>query len=152
MTVHWGPNMVTAPSSRIRAAARALVDAGATIVAGHSAHVFHGVAWVVGPRGPTPVLYDLGDFVDDYAIDPWLRNDLGAVWRVEVEGGRAVAVEAVPVRNGFRFTGPAQGDDRAWIVRRLDRACREFGTIVVDEGDHLACRSKATGGTPGSSG
>ena len=43
--------------------------AGATLVAGHSAHVFHGVA--------DRVIYDLGDFIDDYATDPALRNDLG---------------------------------------------------------------------------
>ncbi|MGH2820998.1 MAG: CapA family protein, partial [Actinomycetota bacterium] len=38
---HWGPNMVTTPRPYIRDASTALVDAGATLVAGHSAHVFH---------------------------------------------------------------------------------------------------------------
>jgi len=52
------------------ATARAWTQAaGATLVAGHSAHVFHGIA--------DRVLYDLGDFVDDSAADPYLRNDLG---------------------------------------------------------------------------
>ena len=32
--------------------------AGASLVVGHSAHVFHGIA--------DRVLFDLGDFVDDY--------------------------------------------------------------------------------------
>src|SRR3954471_21886538 len=41
---HWGPNMTVAPQPYIRRAARALVAAGATLVAGHSAHVVHGAA------------------------------------------------------------------------------------------------------------
>ena len=42
------------------------------VVAGHSAHVPQGA------RGRT--LFDLGDFVDDYAVDRALRNDLGLLW------------------------------------------------------------------------
>ncbi|MGZ4749071.1 MAG: CapA family protein, partial [Oryzihumus sp.] len=71
---HWGPNMTREPPAHVRAAARALVAAGATVVAGHSAHVFHGAV--------APVLYDLGDFLDDYAVDRRLRNDLGVLWLV----------------------------------------------------------------------
>jgi poly-gamma-glutamate synthesis protein (capsule biosynthesis protein) len=67
---HWGPNMVAEPRPYVRRAARALCDTGATLVAGHSAHVFHGVEGTV--------LYDLGDFLDDYATDPVLHNDWGA--------------------------------------------------------------------------
>jgi poly-gamma-glutamate capsule biosynthesis protein CapA/YwtB (metallophosphatase superfamily) len=66
VTPHWGPNMAAEPVPSVRRAADALRDAGATLVAGHSAHVFHGV----GPG----VLYDLGDFLDDYVIDPELAT------------------------------------------------------------------------------
>jgi poly-gamma-glutamate synthesis protein (capsule biosynthesis protein) len=41
---HWGPNMVAEPVAHVRSAATALLGAGATLIAGHSAHVFHGVA------------------------------------------------------------------------------------------------------------
>ena len=41
---HWGPNMVTAPTGAVRRAARLLDELGVGLVAGHSAHVFHGVA------------------------------------------------------------------------------------------------------------
>jgi poly-gamma-glutamate synthesis protein (capsule biosynthesis protein) len=30
------------------------------------------------------ILYDTGDFVDDYAIDPALRNDLSALFLVRL--------------------------------------------------------------------
>ena len=58
--------MTSAPVAHVRAAAVALESAGAKLVAGHSAHVPHGV------RGH--VLFDLGDFLDDYAVDPLLRT------------------------------------------------------------------------------
>jgi len=74
--------------------ADALRDAGAALVAGHSAHVFHGV----GDR----ILYDLGDFLDDSAVDRLLRNDLGLLFLVTLDGGRPVRLEAVPLRLGRR--------------------------------------------------
>src|SRR5437660_7479456 len=61
VTPHWGPNMVVEPLATVRFAADELLAAGATLVAGHSAHVFQGVAG--------RVLFDLGDFIDDYAVD-----------------------------------------------------------------------------------
>src|SRR5436309_11810710 len=75
---HWGPNMSVRPASWQRSLASELVDAGADLVAGHSAHLFHGVERV----GDGIVAYDLGDALDDYAIDARLRNDLGllALW------------------------------------------------------------------------
>src|SRR5215218_10090433 len=76
---HWGPNMRAQPVPHVRRAAAALEAAGATLVAGHSAHVPH------GPSGR--VLFDLGDFVDDYAVDSLLRNDLGLLWLITLDAG-----------------------------------------------------------------
>ena len=119
---HWGPNMRTEPLAHVRAAARRLVDAGASLVAGHSAHVFQGV----GDR----VLYDLGDFLDDYATDPQLRNDLGLLWLVTLAIDGPRRIEAVPLRLDFCFTRRAAGTDAAWIRDRLRERCAAFGTEV----------------------
>lgn len=139
-TVHWGPNMVASPGRAVRLAGERLVEAGASIVAGHSAHVFHGVEWQRGDTGPVPVLYDLGDLVDDYAVHPTLRNDLGALWFVHLDGPRPVAVEALPLTLAHCHTRVASGPDRAWVEHRLTQACAPFGTIVVDDGTRLSCR------------
>ena len=131
VTPHWGPNMVAAPLPGVREAARGLQQAGATLVVGHSAHVFHGV----GDR----VLYDLGDFVDDYAVDPELRNDLGLLWLVDLDDdGAPVRLEAVPLTLDFCHTRVATGDDAVWVRDRLRRACAEFGTQVDERGGRLA--------------
>jgi poly-gamma-glutamate capsule biosynthesis protein CapA/YwtB (metallophosphatase superfamily) len=129
VTPHWGPNMVPAPVHHVRDAAAALRDAGATLVAGHSAHVFHGV--------DDGVLYDLGDFVDDYRVDLELRNDLGVLWLVDLDRDGPARLEAVPLRLAFCETRLATGDDARWIRERFREACAAFGTAVADRDGRL---------------
>lgn len=129
VTPHWGPNMVQSPLPHVRRLARELRDAGASLVAGHSAHVFHGA----GDR----VLYDLGDFIDDYAVDPELRNDLGLLFIVTFVNDRAARVEAIPVALECGFTRLAALDERDWIVRRFRAACAALGTECVVAGDRV---------------
>lgn len=116
VTPHWGPNMTPAPGARIRHAAGELVAAGASLVAGHSAHVFHGVAG--------RVLYDLGDFLDDYAVDAELRNDLGLLFLVDLGPDGPRRLEVVPIKLDYCFTSLADGEDAAWIRHRFTRACQ----------------------------
>jgi len=126
---HWGPNMTPAPVRSVRAAARRLCDAGAALVAGTSAHVFHGV---VGR-----VLYDLGDFIDDYAVDPTLRNDHGLLFLVDLEPDGPHRIEAVPIRLEHAYTRLARGEEADWIRRRFREACAAFGTEVREEDGRL---------------
>jgi poly-gamma-glutamate synthesis protein (capsule biosynthesis protein) len=122
---HWGANMTSEPERwQLRAAAE-LQEAGADLVAGHSAHVFHGIGW--SDRGP--LLYDLGDALDDYAIDPRLRNDLGvlALWTPR---DADMELELVGLALDFCHTRLAEGEEAQWIAARLDRACKELGTRV----------------------
>jgi poly-gamma-glutamate capsule biosynthesis protein CapA/YwtB (metallophosphatase superfamily) len=126
---HWGPNMTARPAPYIRTAAQELTEAGATLVAGHSAHVFHGVA--------DRILYDLGDFVDDYRVDQRLRNDLGLLFLVELDEAGPRTLEAVPLKLDFCHTRLAGGDDAKWIARRFTRACAELGTVVTEHQGRL---------------
>ena len=126
---HWGPNMNPEPLPRIRAAADALVAAGAALVAGHSAHLFHGVK--------PPILYDLGDFIDDYAVDPRLRNDLGLLFVVTLTSGRITQIEAIPLRLDYCHTRLAAGNDAEWVGRRFSLACEKLGTSVESDQDRL---------------
>jgi hypothetical protein len=67
--------------------------AEATLVADHSAHVFHGIA--------LRVLSDLGDFLDDYRVDRQSRNDLGVLFLVHLPNSR---LEAIPLKLEFAHT------------------------------------------------
>ncbi|MGH2747718.1 MAG: CapA family protein [Actinomycetota bacterium] len=129
VTPHWGPNMTPEPVGPVRAAAEALLRAGAGLIAGHSAHVFHGVS--------PPVLFDLGDFVDDYAIDPVLRNDLGLLFIVTIEGDRPTRVEAIPLALDYCYTRLATDQEAEWIRDRFVSACKTLDTEATIEGDRL---------------
>jgi poly-gamma-glutamate synthesis protein (capsule biosynthesis protein) len=129
VTPHWGPNMASEPVPHVRRAGRTLVEAGATLVAGHSAHVFHGVEG--------SVLYDLGDFVDDYATDPVLRNDLGLFFLITLEEARPVRLEALPLKLDYCHTRIARRRDAAWIAQRFRSACRALGTEVTKSDGRL---------------
>jgi poly-gamma-glutamate capsule biosynthesis protein CapA/YwtB (metallophosphatase superfamily) len=126
---HWGPNMVQSPLPHVRLAARALRETGATLVAGTSAHVFHGVEG--------NVLYDLGDFLDDYAVHPVLRNDHGLLFLVELEPDGPRRIEAVPLKLEYAYTRLARGEEAVWIHRRFREACSQFGTEVLEQDGRL---------------
>ena len=126
---HWGPNMTSEPLPHVRAAGRSLCEAGAALVAGTSAHVFHGV--------DDRVLYDLGDFIDDYAVDPELRNDLGLLFLVDLDPHRPCRIEAVPLRLEYAHTRLAHGEEADWIRRRFRDACGRLGSEVREESGRL---------------
>lgn len=129
VTPHWGPNMRVEPVSHVIHSARELLAAGATLIAGHSAHVFQGV------RGP--VLYDLGEFIDDYAVDPEVRNDLGLLFFVTLDAGGPRQLEAVPLRLECAYTRLADGADAQWIRARFRAACARLGTEVRESDGRL---------------
>jgi poly-gamma-glutamate synthesis protein (capsule biosynthesis protein) len=126
---HWGPNMHASPVPHVRRAAAALEAAGATLVAGHSAHVPQ------GPRGRT--LFDLGDFVDDYAVDPVLRNDLGLLWLVTLDRDGPRRVEAVALRLQFAHTRLADPEETRLLRSLMERRCHAVGSAVRQEGDRF---------------
>lgn len=136
LSLHWGPNMRERPSEDFRLFARAAVDAGADLVWGHSAHVVQGIEFHRGH----PILYDTGELVDDYAVDPELRNDLGAIFLVHVRGTDVDEVALVPIRIDDMRTTLARGGDREWLVARLRSLCGELGTAIDDVGEHLVAR------------
>jgi poly-gamma-glutamate capsule biosynthesis protein CapA/YwtB (metallophosphatase superfamily) len=121
---HWGPNMTTQPAFWQHRRVTELLDAGAGLIAGHSAHVFHGAERLAGGIA----LYDLGDALDDYAVDPRLRNDLGvfAIWRP----GGTPEIEIAGLRLEYCHTRLASGADAEWIAQRLGGACADLGTRV----------------------
>jgi poly-gamma-glutamate capsule biosynthesis protein CapA/YwtB (metallophosphatase superfamily) len=122
---HWGPNMTSEPADWQRERARELLAVGADLLAGHSAHVFHGIELIEG----RPALYDLGDALDDYAVDPALRNDLGVLVRWRPTG--EPELELIGLRLDFCEISLATGADADWIATRLTGACAKLGTPVA---------------------
>jgi poly-gamma-glutamate synthesis protein (capsule biosynthesis protein) len=126
-SIHWGPNMRERPTRAFRTFAKQVVDAGVDVFWGHSAHIVQGIEFWHGGV----ILYDTGDFIDDYAVDGGLRNDLSALFFVRVATAAGIqSVELLPVRIDDMQVCIAGGADRAWFVKRVAKRCAEVGTEV----------------------
>lgn len=132
---HWGPNMLERPLPHHPPFARALIDAGAHAFVGHSAHVFQGVE----VRDGRPILYDLGDFVDDYAVDPELRNDCSFLWILETDDAGPRAIECLPVVIDARAARVARatGPEARAIAEKLIRLCAEMDAAAERVDDRV---------------
>lgn len=123
VSAHWGSNWGCEVPGEHRAFAHALVDAGADVVFGHSAHVFRGVEVYRG----RPVVYSAGDFIDDYAVDPVERNDRSFVFLLEVRDGlpRRLRLHPTVIADcrAVLATGEARG-----IAARMEELSAELGT------------------------
>ncbi|MGR0219227.1 CapA family protein [Agromyces sp. ZXT2-6] len=123
VSAHWGGNWgVDVPRSH-RAFARALVQAGADVVFGHSPHIPRGIEVVRG----RPVLYSAGDFVDDYAVDPVERNDRSFVFMLRTDGATPVELRLHPTGIGHFAVRLADRDADA-IAAEMARRCAALGT------------------------
>ena len=103
-----------------------MIEAGADVFWGHSAHVVQGVEVWQGK----PILYDTGDFVDDYAVDPELRNDLSALFLLRIRPPAIARIDVVPVAIGRCQVNRARGAERNWFGERFTALCAELGTDV----------------------
>jgi len=124
---HWGPNMVQRPPELFQRFAHAVIDLGADVYFGHSAHVFQGVELYRGK----PILYDTGDFLDDYAVDPLLRNDWSFLFRVTVSRELRMGVELIPVFLTYARVRQATGTLQESILRRMEMLSAELGTALT---------------------
>lgn len=130
---HWGPNMLQRPSALFRRFAHAVIDRGVDIYHGHSAHIFQGVEIYHGK----PILYDTGDFIDDYAVDHKLRNDWSFLFKVSLEGGEFRRLELFPVTLSYARVELAKGSEREAIFERMERLSDEMGTALIRYEDRL---------------
>jgi poly-gamma-glutamate synthesis protein (capsule biosynthesis protein) len=133
VTAHWGPNWVTEPGGTQQQFARWLVDNGADVVHGHSAHVVQGVEVYRG----RPIMYDTGNFVDDYAIKDGYRNDRSFLFELRIEDGRLAALELTPVENASAQVGHADDAAAAWLRETLRDRSQPFDTALERDGDGL---------------
>ena len=137
LALHWGPNMVTEPPEVFRDFAAALLDRGVHVLYGHSAHVFQGVERL----DERLILYDTGDFIDDYAVDPALRNDWSFIFLLDVSStGRIERLRMRPVRLEFARVDLAVGAEYHAICDVMRDRSRALGTTLAatDEGLELS--------------
>jgi len=130
---HWGANFVERPSHEFRSFAQRVIELGADIYHGHSAHICQGIEIYRGK----PILYDTGNFIDDYAVDPLLRNDRSCLFKLMFEHGKLCSIELLPVSLDVAHVSLASGGEFEAICAHMEMLCAEFGTILTRQKDRL---------------
>jgi poly-gamma-glutamate synthesis protein (capsule biosynthesis protein) len=123
---HWGPNMQQKPSQEFIQFAHEIIDAGADIIHGHSSHVFQGIEIYKNKI----IMYDTGDFIDDYAVDPMLRNDQSCLFTVTVNKNSPQSVTITPVIIHDMQVNLAIKKEKEDIMKRMRTLSQEFETTM----------------------
>ncbi|MFI5343294.1 MAG: CapA family protein [Chlamydiales bacterium] len=133
LSMHWGPNMRERPPSYFVDFAHRLIETGVDIIHGHSAHIFQGVEFYKEKL----ILYDTGDFVDDYYVDPYLRNDRSFFFIVEADKQGMLNLRLVPVLISNCQVNRAQGKEASETLLRMKRLSEEMKTALTLENGEL---------------
>ncbi len=129
VTMHWGPNMRQRPTKQFVHFAHALIDAGADIIHGHSAHLIQPLEVYKGKL----IMYDTGDFIDDYMVDPLLRNDQTCLFRVTISKKAIKKVRLIPGIIDNMQVNRAPKEKAADIIRTLQKRSIGFDTIIKNQ-------------------
>src|SRR4030095_2923157 len=130
VTSHWGPNMQQVPSADFIKFAHAIIDSGADIIHGHSSHVFQAIEIYKNKI----IMYDTGDFIDDYAVDPQLRNDQSLFFVINVTKNGPQSVVLTPVIIHNMQVNIADGAEKEEIIDRMQKLSQQFNTTITNDG------------------
>lgn len=133
VSIHWGPNMQEFPEKYFIDFAHQMIEQGADIIHGHSAHNFQGIEVYHHKL----ILYDTGDFVDDYMVDPVLKNDHSFFFRIDAAEKGLTKLELFPVLISRYQVNLAIGNEYKWSIKRMQYLSEKFGTKVSDSGQVL---------------
>lgn len=125
-SLHWGPNWETAPADKQKTFARWLIEHGVDVVHGHSAHVLQGIEVHQG----RPIIYDAGDFVDDYIDKEGLHNKRSALFELLVREGSLEELRPVPVEIVDETATIADETAAEWVHETIQERSKPFETPV----------------------
>jgi len=129
ISLHWGPNLRQKPSQPFIEAAHAMIDAGADIIHGHSAHIFQAIEIYNGKV----IMFDTGDFVDDYMVHEDVRNDRSFLYILTVDKSGPQKVQLIPVIIKNMQVNQAQEKDYRETVARMKQLSEEFNCIIQND-------------------
>lgn len=133
LSLHWGPNMRLRPNRKFREFARGAIERGVDVIHGHSAHVFQAIERY--QRGL--IIYDTGNFIDDYWKFPFRHTFWSFIFMLDLEGKTMSRLRLAPVHVHDSPLGLATGEVKTAIKNHMKKLCAPFGTPLIDTADGL---------------
>jgi len=130
LSIHWGPNMRQKPTKEFIDFAHNIIDLGVDIFHGHSAHIFQGIEIYNNKL----IMYDTGDFVDDYAVTQELRNDRSFLFQVNVTKKGIKSVKLIPILISNMQVNKLDDKDAQVVIKKMQSLSKEFNTKISDDG------------------
>ncbi|MFZ3166807.1 MAG: CapA family protein [Candidatus Methanoperedens sp.] len=121
------------PTKSFREFAHAVIEMGVDIFHGHSSHIFQGIEIY----GGKVIMYDTGDFIDDYYVGHEEKNDQQLLFLVMVSRGKIKRVEMIPVEISECQVNIAKGDVHKEVSERMIKLSEEFGTTIKKKNGRL---------------
>lgn len=130
VTIHWGPNWPLEPSEQMKSFAHEIINAGADIIHGHSAHITLGIEMYKERL----IIYSAGDFIDDYAIDPVRRNDYSFFYKVSLNNNQIQKIQLIPVLLTYAQVNKAPTSDASIILAKVRAQSKKLGIELNQQG------------------
>lgn len=128
LSVHWGPNYRWWPPRHYRAFARAAIERGFAVVHGHSAHILQAAEY----HRDGLILYDTGDFIDDFWPVPGIPNWRSFLFLVAIRPGAAPRLTLIPAIIAHGAVRRAIGGEAQVIRDGMARRCCGYAIEFTD--------------------
>lgn len=116
VSIHWGEENVSTPTSEQKRIARLLAENGADVIIGHHPHVLQPIEWIEHEGGSTLCIYSLGNLVS--AMMYW-ENMVGGFFSFEIvsDTNGTVTVENVKFVPTAFFYGPSYYNSHLYFLK-----------------------------------
>ncbi|WP_133159388.1 CapA family protein [Solitalea longa] len=133
LSIHWGDKMNDKPLPEFVSFAHKIIEAGVDIIHGHGAHVFQGIEVYNGKL----IMYDTGDLIDDYELNPDLKNNQTCFFNCEIDKDGVKKVKLVPIVLENMQARIAQNSEYDDILNHMQQLSAAFGTSINSNGEVL---------------
>lgn len=131
VSLHWGTEYDSTPSSKQRRIAHNLIDRGADVIIGHHPHCIQGLE----KYNNGLIAYSLGNFIfDQYTLK---KTRYGLKLDLVLDKTGVVSARAVPVELKDCQTRIMQGSETQELLTEVARYCSKLGTSVLVQNSQL---------------
>lgn len=118
LSIHWGSNYAKGIKNKYKKFANDVINAGIDIIHGHSSHHVK----CIDNTSKNVIIYGMGDFINDYAIDDHYRNDLGMIVKIIINNDIFIA-SIIPTKIIDKKVMIIDNELKTEVIKRVTDDC-----------------------------